>query len=409
MNDPETLLRQHFSAAADSVPVDANLLEGVDRLRRDRRRRRFVGGGSALAVVVIAAVVAVPLAVVGHHGDTASLTSGGPEGPANSTTQQIIWGGIAFSVPRSWQVTRLGCGPPQRNSVVYALAAPSCPPGAVLPAPAVPSTVAAAPAPTVISLSVEGVAPSTGPTTETRVAGLPATFAFVPVTTAVGGATSSAGPLAEPEPVGTTVVYIPSRHVVFDIDGPSTASRALALLSSAVQVRADANGCPGTTGVSPEATGSGATRPGEQDLGSPPVRARLCAYAGRGLVSSATITDAPRLRTFVGAIERTPPALTAAERDNQRMFQVDCSIALSAVADIADADGTTHVVVVRTQPCGDTPTGLVVSSSASPVVVTSTYTDELIGDLAALLPLVFTDIVYGGAQPTGCMSCVLSP
>jgi hypothetical protein len=378
MTDVEPLLREHFSTEADEMPVGVNLLAGVETLRRTRRRRRYVGAASALAIMVVGAAVAVPLAVVGRHGQTIRVTVS-PNQPAVPATpppgeRAITWAGIQFDVPAGWLSGNFFCGDPTQSAVVYELqVAPSCPGHA----PSVQSVLPLA-QPTLLRLDLSQDAPVQDGQ-RTTFAGLPA---FSSMQKQANGSY-------------TWSMFVPSRHAEFSLSGASAAA-IRHLLATATTVETDARGCPARIPAStPRMPAAGL-----QALGVHPVSALVCGYGGSYLVGSAQVRTPASVSALAAAFDRAPTSYSSAQLAAQRQAMSPCVLAQRATVTFADADGSTHRLLVQPDPCSGTYSGVVGATS-------STFTIEVGRDLSQLLPAGFHNGYIGGLQPDGCQSCEL--
>lgn len=365
MTDLEPLLRQHFSAEADRVSLDANLVGAVDGLRRTRHRRRVLVGSATLGIAVLVAAVAVPLALVGQHGAATRLTvsPNQPAIPAKPPAGErgVTWAGIQFYVPATWPsvagvassdscarshyrggvvgyqsdvpVAAVGCvpaAPPRLEQLQFATVT-SCPAGC----PARPQ-------------------PSKG-----QLAGLPA---FYTRTTSLGQQ--------------STFVQVPSRGAVFMLT-TNTPARTDDILASAHQVSVDENGCAVDQPADLEKVDGGGA--GGAQVRGTPVSGVVCSYTGRRLVMGVRLSP-KELATVTADLDRLPARYTAAELRAQQAGSVLDRGGLASIR-LSDAHGRIQQVTVQGPLPGIRP-GVAGATQ-------STLTQALSADLSDALPSGF--------------------
>lgn len=377
MTDLEPLLREHFSTEADDVPIDTNLLGGVDELRRSRRHRRLLAGGSVLGVAVLAVAIAVPVAVLGHHG-TRAVVAVSTNQPAVPTTpppgeRAVTWAGIQLFVPATW------------TSGAAALPGSGC--------QAAEHTGGIVGYESDIPMTLQKCAPVTHPVLEKLRLG---TFGTYPTNRgsdvlsrracpASVTNTSSSGEFAglPATCIGArvlgqlvTTVAVPSRGAVFTLT-TNTQAHADAILDSAHLVSVDENGCAvDQPGDLKSVAGGGAGGP--QVLGTPKSGV-VCSYAGGRLVTGVTLST-KQLSAISADLDRLPARYTAAELAAQRGPDAIEGPGLASIL-LTDAGGGTQQISVRGLSPGVTP-GVAGSTQ-------STLTQALSGDLSAALPTGF--------------------
>ncbi|HEY5334678.1 MAG TPA: hypothetical protein VIJ71_01510 [Mycobacteriales bacterium] len=382
MNDPETLLRQHFSAVAADIAVDVDLLGSVDGLRRLRRRRRFVAGGSALAVVMIAAAIAVPLAVVGHHGDTVRVTVS-PNQLVVPTTpppneRAVTWAGIQFYVPAGWL---------QPLSLSSPCALPSLDRGVVT----YPSDTAIAgvgctpPAHPVLQQLQFGDTPiqyTGGPDPVLAPSGAlcPGEPSATPQVGELGGlsATCSRGWSRGQWVTTVQVSAVASVYVLTT----NTRTVADSILASAHRVSVDENGCVVAQPRDIKTVVGGGS--GGPEVTGQPVKGVVCSYARGRLLVGETLS-ATQLARITGDLNRLPARYTPAELAAQKVPSPLEGGGLASML-LTDAAGRTQQVTVQGLQFGVVP-GVAGATQ-------STLTQALSADLSEVLPTGFGSNAY---------------